>query len=408
MWFPLLLWSSSLAFASYLGSRRAGWVPERIPAKTAILASQGMFVVFWILLGCIQQVQEMVNVSFFRAAIQQQQLQQQQYAYSSLSSSSSPPTFPATVLEQGDNQLFSTTPSSSSPSAPVSFRDSYEFLHTARVPLWIVWHMAIVLLGLGTGMMTSCAQQLESDLYAAYYDEQDQDTAEAVMCDEPSKGGSHGMSEAWWSRGVASAGCARGGNDCLSDDRALCQGGEGEEALKTEPPLAQASCTLVHPRCLIDGHPQQQQQQATTVTMTMTMAKSTMHTTAAATRSTRIIRDSASISIFRSPLLSRPQRVFLAVLLFALQMGLASVFHWMVKVDRLQSWHDQPPQHHSSAEDEDYQSYLHSPTLSSASPSPATFGMFVAVVIMAIGARLLPRQQQQQACCPRTASPHVV
>ncbi|KAF9157370.1 hypothetical protein DFQ26_008793 [Actinomortierella ambigua] len=408
MWFPLALWCCSLAFASsYLGSPGAGLVPERMSARTGVLVSQGMFAVFWVLLGCMQQVQEMLRVAFWSAAAVARDvaLQYAEDPHQSTATATAPPLplslSSSTLTTALEDQSFSTMSSFSS-SSSFLLNDPHEFWQRARVPWWIVWHMAIVLLGLSTGLLTSCSYQLEGELYTAYDDELErmaEEEAEAE-CDEKSKEKKHG--EQGSSRAMAETKTKHGGapGDLLigeeDKDEAEVEGSDRElqRALNNKESSPPPPLLLLH-------HLQQQQQQQPqsssrpqhsiiipVTTTTRTMSRTSDH----------------SSSIFHCSLLSRAQRVFLAGLLLTLLIVQVCMFQWMVKTDyqhqrqqRLYYEHAHEYPDHQSQQGQQQQQqqqhhhrdwhgeqWLH---------APMTFGLFFGVAMLVLGARLYPKRQ---------------
>ncbi|KAG0225228.1 hypothetical protein BGW42_004590 [Actinomortierella wolfii] len=334
-------------------------------ARTGVLMSHGMFAIFWILLGCMQQVQEAVRTSLTAQPSPSSLLPTQ-----GPSKWASPPTvLSPETLNQYQQQQRQQQDQYQPISTPPSFSSSHlspEFLLASRTPFWIVWHMAIVLLGLGTGLMTSCAHQLEQDLYAEYNDE---DTSVhplqvPVEKDEGRTSVFTNDQKLWWGSGATTA--------LKEDEQEKCQ--QHSTLHDSQVELVARSCGLVS-------------------SAIAARAPSSTATAAAASAKAGV----GSVSILRSSLLSRAQRVFLAVVLVVLLMAQVWLFQYVVMAD----YEDidnadsllllQTNIHHNHA----YRSKS-----VQVSSTLATFGLFFGMAMMFIGARILPTPPSSPAGRP--------
>ncbi|KAF9185580.1 hypothetical protein BGZ51_002564 [Haplosporangium sp. Z 767] len=148
-WVPLTVWLVILMTTTVL-VRQKQFVPRMVSARHAILISQAVFGVFWVLIAGVQEVQDQML----------------------LTTSITTPKTETAMIAQEEDALFVPLQQQQKPQM-----QALELSHTnaqtytaqsMRVPLCVVWYMAVVLLGLATGLMTTSStfleRQLERDL----------------------------------------------------------------------------------------------------------------------------------------------------------------------------------------------------------------------------------------------------
>ncbi|KAG0353280.1 hypothetical protein BGZ54_002304, partial [Gamsiella multidivaricata] len=131
-WLPVAAWLASLLISSTLITSRK-WVPRILSARAGILISQSIFMLFWVLLGAIQEVQE--------------RLVAQRWAMKDMDA--------IAEAMDGTNQ------------ADVAFEMRTQ-IRAMIVPLCTLWYAAVVLLGTGTGLLTASSSCMENQLKRAY------------------------------------------------------------------------------------------------------------------------------------------------------------------------------------------------------------------------------------------------
>ncbi|KAF9020150.1 hypothetical protein BGZ52_002798 [Haplosporangium bisporale] len=143
-WLPVLVWVLSLISTIVLVTRRK-WVPKIMSAKSGILMSQTIFSMFWILLGSIQEVQEKLIIQRTAGVVQE-------------------PT--QGLTGEGGLPI----------DVPYLARSK---IRAMLVPLCLVWYLAVVLLGVATGMLASSSSIMEKRLAHAYHDAVAQEESES-------------------------------------------------------------------------------------------------------------------------------------------------------------------------------------------------------------------------------------
>ncbi|KAF9174571.1 hypothetical protein BGX21_000591 [Mortierella sp. AD011] len=126
IWLPLSIWLVSL-LATSLFARLRTVVPRSITPRAAILTSQAIFALFWIISGGLQEIEEKVSL----------------IARSGASNESS------NSKQQVEVAQFTLPP---------------QTLQLMLVPLCVVWLVAVVLLGVATGLLTTSSSALEKQL----------------------------------------------------------------------------------------------------------------------------------------------------------------------------------------------------------------------------------------------------
>lgn len=144
-WLPVLVWILSLIATIVLITRRK-WVPKIMSAKSGILMSQAIFSLFWVLLGSIQEVQEKLIMQ-------------------------------RTALARGESVLQEPTHGLTGEGGlpidiPYLARSK---IRAMLIPLCLVWYLAVVLLGIATGMLASSSSIMERRLADAYHEAVDQE-----------------------------------------------------------------------------------------------------------------------------------------------------------------------------------------------------------------------------------------
>ena len=151
-WLPVLVWVLTLISTIVLVARRK-WVPKIMSAKSGILMSQTIFTMFWILLGSIQEVQEKLIIQ-------------------------------RTALARGDNSGDIVQEPTQGLTGEGGLPIDGPYLARSKiramlVPLCLVWYLAVVLLGVATGMLASSSSIMEKRLANAYHEAVDQEESES-------------------------------------------------------------------------------------------------------------------------------------------------------------------------------------------------------------------------------------
>ncbi|KAG0034199.1 hypothetical protein BGZ82_005842 [Podila clonocystis] len=145
-WLPVLVWVLSLISAIVLITRRK-WVPKIMSAKSGILMSQAIFSLFWVLLGSIQEVQEKLIIQ-------------------------------RTALARGESSVVQEPTHGLTGEGGLPIDIPYlarSKIRAMLVPLCLVWYLAVVLLGVATGMLASSSSIMERRLAKAYHEAIDQE-----------------------------------------------------------------------------------------------------------------------------------------------------------------------------------------------------------------------------------------
>ncbi|KAG0086339.1 hypothetical protein BGZ93_010222 [Podila epicladia] len=145
-WLPVLVWVLTLITTIVLVTRRK-WVPKIMSAKSGILMSLAIFSLFWVLLGSIQEVQEKLIVQ--RTALARGEINILQGPTHGLTGEGGLPI-----------------------DIPYLARSK---IRAMLVPLCLVWYLAVVLLGIATGMLASSSSIMERRLADAYYEAVDKE-----------------------------------------------------------------------------------------------------------------------------------------------------------------------------------------------------------------------------------------
>ncbi|KAF9351126.1 hypothetical protein BGX26_010796 [Mortierella sp. AD094] len=139
---PVLVWIGTLFLCAMLINSRK-WVPKVISARTGNLLSQLMFSVFWIILASIQEVQE-------RLVAQRRSLMEL-------------------------NPIAEAMEDTTHIDVVHEFK---ERISSLVIPLSTIWYLAVVILGVATGLLTTCSNLLERQLDA------EQHEADAILREE--------------------------------------------------------------------------------------------------------------------------------------------------------------------------------------------------------------------------------
>lgn len=128
-------------------------MPKIMSAKSGILMSQTIFSMFWILLGSIQEVQEKLIIQ-------------------------------RTALARGDNSSGVVQEPTQGITGEGGLPIDVPYLTRSKVramlvPLCLVWYLAVVLLGVATGMLASSSSIMEKRLADAYHEAVDQEESES-------------------------------------------------------------------------------------------------------------------------------------------------------------------------------------------------------------------------------------
>ncbi|KAF9098768.1 hypothetical protein BGX27_000744 [Mortierella sp. AM989] len=143
IWLPLSIWLVALLSTS-LFARFRTIVPRTVTPRTAILTSQAVFALFWIISGGLQEVEEKVS----------------KFARSSSSSSSSD-NEPRTEIEDQARETYDNINEQ-------EFALWSQNIQSTLVSLCLVWLIAVVLLGVATGLLTTSSTVLERQLERKY------------------------------------------------------------------------------------------------------------------------------------------------------------------------------------------------------------------------------------------------
>ncbi|KAF9390326.1 hypothetical protein CPB97_009544 [Podila verticillata] len=143
-WLPYLVWILSLFTTSFFIRQRT-WVPKRISPRTGMLASQVLFGVVWVLLGSVQETLEV----FFRDTNLR------------LAMAVAPTD---DVNGRGPGSLYAKAGQTS------TLDQNSQHNMYSMTPLCIVWYIAIVALGVATGLLTSSSAICELQLIHEFND----------------------------------------------------------------------------------------------------------------------------------------------------------------------------------------------------------------------------------------------
>ncbi|KFH73720.1 hypothetical protein MVEG_00934 [Podila verticillata NRRL 6337] len=137
-WLPYLVWIMPLFTTSFFIRQRT-WIPKQISPRTGMLASQVLFGVVWVLLGSVQEVLEaFVHDTNHRLAMAVAPMDD--------------------VNGRGPGSLYAKAGQTS------TLDQNSQHNMYSMTPLCIVWYVAIIALGVATGLLTSssaiCEQQL--------------------------------------------------------------------------------------------------------------------------------------------------------------------------------------------------------------------------------------------------------
>ncbi|KAF9939518.1 hypothetical protein BGZ65_010270 [Modicella reniformis] len=178
MWLPLTVWFLSMTICT-LWIKYRKIVPQTLTPRNAILLSQGIFTLFWIILGAVQEVQERLS-----------------FSYSSFSriTGLTPPSWgveesslvPSSSMDPMDCGRARATAAAAAQDIPLSIllgsssaqqqqQQQQQGILTLLTPLCVAQYVAIVLLGIATGLLTTSSTILEEQMEIDYHNQQQEE-----------------------------------------------------------------------------------------------------------------------------------------------------------------------------------------------------------------------------------------
>ncbi|KAI7829828.1 hypothetical protein BC939DRAFT_440761 [Gamsiella multidivaricata] len=171
-WLPFLIWWLALMTTSiFIRSRKV--VPSVLSARTAILTSQAAFVVFWVILAAVQEVEEkLVSKAWEQQETESYGAQDRTMQYDGMA--------------QERALLISETSVSKSMQA-----------------VCVLWYLAVAVLGIATGLLTTSSSILEEQLESEYQElvQWEDSRCSTEKAEEDSTKGGQGMSRSQRSHG---------------------------------------------------------------------------------------------------------------------------------------------------------------------------------------------------------------